>query len=505
MKAMSRAVKLPASELLGENVCELAAHMHAAMAQLTRMAAAFDDTQAWSGYGICSCAHWLSINAGFDVYTAAELLRVGHGLMDLPLIATAFEGGELSLDKVRALCNVATSADEELWVELARQASGSQLARICREYRRAAEASAGDRAQAQLARRGLWARWEDDGMLRLQAVLPADDGAVVLAALEAVGNARCAHASGHDSNAHTDSTQTTKRIVDTANGGVVDTADRVQTVGARSLPMVGDPAYDTHAARRVDALVSICHQALATDSCNQGGTSAPHMVVHVDLGVLTGSQPEGRCHLEDGPALSVAAARRVGCDAEVVAIIERDGLPIDVGRARRIVPTALRRAVQSRDRTCVFPGCGVPARFTHAHHIEHWLKGGSTDRDNLASLCGFHHRRLHDGVYTIRSQADSCLRFETADGRSITVRRLRADASRRRPRKRDASRAEGEREPRGLHRWPGGSAAITPKTPRAGDGGGAYDLSYVIGTMMDGCERAQLRAQCRGATDHPDG
>ena len=301
------------------------------------------------------------------MYTAAELLRVGHALTDLAVTAAAFAGGELSLDKVRALCKVATPADEELWVELARQASGSQLARICREYRRAAEANAGERAEAHLARRGLWAHWEDDGMLRLQAVLPAEDGALVLAALEAVGRARDAQLREREGAADLDSTEAKRGVADAHNPQELIEADRGCGPNATGLPGVADPAHDTHAAYRVDALVSICQSALATDGNNRHGTPLPEMVVHVDLGVLTGAQPDGRCHLEDGPALSVLAARRIGCDAEVVAIIERDGLPIDVGRARRVVPTALRRAVQSRDRTCVFPGCGVPARFTHAH------------------------------------------------------------------------------------------------------------------------------------------
>ncbi len=33
------------------------------------------------------------------------------------------------------------------------------------------------------------------------------------------------------------------------------------------------------------------------------------MTVHVDLGVLTGETPSGRCRLEDGPALSSRVAR----------------------------------------------------------------------------------------------------------------------------------------------------------------------------------------------------
>jgi hypothetical protein len=460
MKAMLRNADSSPADLLGENLCELAAHVHAAMAQLTRMAAAFDDQEAWGGYGIRSCAHWLAINAGFDVFTADELLRVGHALTTLPRIAAAFGGGELSFDKVRAVTRVATSADEELWVELARQASGSQLARICRGYRRATEANDADRAERHLARRGLWTHWEDDGMLRLQAVLPPEDGAVVLAALQAAVGAQAAQ--GGESGA--------TALAEVSNG----TALR-------------DPALDTHAVRRADALVALC-QSNGTARGKAGAPAPPQLVVHVDLGVLTGDASQGRCHLEDGPALSAAAARRIGCDAEVVAVSERDGLPINVGRARRVVPTKLRRALQSRDRTCCFPGCAVPARQTHAHHVEHWIDGGPTDLANLASLCGFHHRRLHDGVYRIRAEADATLHFETANGRSITVRQLRVAGDGPAPGGNDVAACV-------LDPWLTDPAAIAADTPKAGDGGRRCDFRYVVDSMVDGCEHARARAE----------
>jgi hypothetical protein len=139
------------------------------------------------------------------------------------------------------------------------------------------------------------------------------------------------------------------------------------------------------------------------------------MVVHVDAGVLTGETPDGRCHVENGPALSTAVVRRLGCDAEVLTLTERDGLPIDGGRARQIVSPRKRRAVQSRDRSCRFPGCAVPANRTQPHHIDHWFDLGPTELWNLVSLCGYHHHRHHDGEFDIRRTAEGDLRFETRD------------------------------------------------------------------------------------------
>ena len=48
------------------------------------------------------------------------------------------------------------------------------------------DADAAGQTDELLARRGLWTRVREDGMLRLVALLPPEDGALVVAALEAV-------------------------------------------------------------------------------------------------------------------------------------------------------------------------------------------------------------------------------------------------------------------------------------------------------------------------------
>src|SRR5262249_37402920 len=124
----------------GRRLCELAAHVHAATAELAMLAASFDDAAGWGGAGIPSCAHWLAIQAGLDPAPSAHLLRVGHALAGLPLIREAFCAGQLSLDKVRAVLRVASPADERLWLELALGSDAAQLVRICREVRRSMDA-----------------------------------------------------------------------------------------------------------------------------------------------------------------------------------------------------------------------------------------------------------------------------------------------------------------------------------------------------------------------------
>lgn len=421
---------------LGRQLCELSAHIQAAQADLALRLAAFDECGGWGGAGIRSCPHWLSIQAGLDYQTSADLLRVGQALAELPLIRQAFAGGQLSLDKVRALVRIATPADEEVWLELALNADAARLVRICREVRRSMDADAPGQADELQARRGLWTRAREDGMHRLVALLPPEDAGLVTAALEAIAR-------------------------------------------SDALPP-RDEADDVWAGRRLDALVAVTEHALGSAPEELvGAPGAVQMVVHVDVGVLTGEQPDGRCHLEDGTPIAAEVARRLGCDADIVAITEKDGLPIDVGRKKRLFTRKQRRALQARDRTCRFPGCPVPAGRTRGHHLTSWWLGGRTDVANGLSLCSAHHGRLHQGAFRVRGDAGGELRFETPEGVEIAPpRRPPLDP-----------RTGGLREQhveRGL--------TIGPETPVAGWGGEDGDYRYVADVYADAAHLARARA-----------
>ena len=399
-------------QALEERIGVESARAHAAMARVADLVAEFDEIEGWGEPGIRSLPHWLAINAGFNPHSGSELLRVGKALRVLPRIAQAFRAGRLSFDKTRQVTTVATPATEEMFLEIALGASGSQLERICRSMRRIAKLEASEHDQKQLAERGLWTNIDEDGMMRLVARLPSEEGAIVLAAIESVARSR--------------------------------------PLPERSAE-VSDPAEEPWAARRADALVSICELG--------GSPVARQVVVHLEV--------DGRAYIEGGAALSAEAARRIGCDAEVVAVTERDGLPIDVGRKQRMPTERLRRALEVRDRCCRFPGCGVPAHRSHAHHVEHWADGGATARDNLVLLCNFHHHRLHDGGYLIRKVAGG-FSFETHDGQVI------------------GSRLPHAVESQGFE--------FHPETARAEWGGAKMDFDHTIFVLANNSLLAEARA-----------
>lgn len=125
-----------------------------------------------------------------------------------------------------------------------------------------------------------------------------------------------------------------------------------------------------------------------------------------------------RCELEHGPGLHAETARRLACDSSLVAIAERDGEPLSVGRKTRSIPPAVRRALRSRDGGCRFPGC-TAHRFVDAHHIEHWADGGTTELANLVHLCRRHHRLVYEGRFRLEARAGRELVFRRPDGTAL--------------------------------------------------------------------------------------
>jgi hypothetical protein len=101
----------------------------------------------------------------------------------------------------------------------------------------------------------------------------------------------------------------------------------------------------------------------------------------------------------------------------VVPVLEAGGRIIDAGRKSRVVSSALKRALVSRDGGCRFPGCDH--RLVDAHHLEHWAHGGETVQENLLLLCRRHHVAAHEGAFVIEGDACGVVVFRDADGQVI--------------------------------------------------------------------------------------
>jgi hypothetical protein len=81
-----------------------------------------------------------------------------------------------------------------------------------------------------------------------------------------------------------------------------------------------------------------------------------------------------------------------------------------------VVSDRLYRALLIRDdNECRHPGC-CARRGLDAHHVRHWIDGGSTDADNLILLCEAHHQAHHAGEFAIVALGDGGFRFLRPDG-----------------------------------------------------------------------------------------
>jgi Domain of unknown function (DUF222)/HNH endonuclease len=372
---------------LRAQITELAGHLNAAHHRWLVLIAEFDRRQAWSDGATQSCAHWLNWQCGLDMGAAREKVRVAHALEKLPRISAAMECGTLSYSKVRALSRVANEATEEYFLDIALHGTASHVEKLVRGYRRAREAEEMSREARQQACRSLRYYYNEDGSLELRGCLPAEMGALVIQALDAA----------LQESAQTDGRSSTSATIHVS----AEASDR-----------------PTMSARRADALSQIAESFLKHGSAVLNGGERHQIVVHVDAQTLR-EGVTGQCEFENGPSLAAETVRRLACDASVVSIVENEhGDPLNVGRKSRTIPPAIRRALNARDRGCRFPGCSN-TRFVDAHHVHHWAQGGETKLSNLALLCRFHHRQVHEGRVVLQTLDDGALRFLKPNGESF--------------------------------------------------------------------------------------
>jgi hypothetical protein len=130
-----------------------------------------------------------------------------------------------------------------------------------------------------------------------------------------------------------------------------------------------------------------------------GGLNAT-VVVTMTLQTL-----EGRCKaasLDTGQRLSPGAARRLACEARIIpAVLGGRSQVLDLGRSARFATEPQRIAKMLQTGGCEIDSCDQPPGRTHAHHKKRWVDGGTTNLDDLVSLCPWHHHRAHDQRYEL--------------------------------------------------------------------------------------------------------
>jgi hypothetical protein len=384
---------------LAREITRGAVRLAAATAAWIRLVAEFDRREGWSAVGIKSCAHWLAWQCGMSPGTAREHVRVARALAELPLVSTAFAEGRLSYSKVRALTRIAEPDTEEQLLELAREATASQMERFTRSWRRADPVD----PRTIMLKRQFEHWWDDDGMLVVRMRMDAEAGAQFLTAVDSIA----------ERDARRERAQATRA----ARAGATtpeETARREEQVERDELYA----ARERTAARRCSAVAQLAAAAHQVGR-RAGDPPRREVVVHVDAAVVADDAAAGRAYLDGGPALHPSEARRMLCEATVITMLERGREVLGVGRRRRFGTRAQRLALFRRDGGCARPGCPeTRIERLHAHHMRHWLFGGRTDLTNLVLLCDVDHGLVHE-LDLIMTRRDGRLVVLTQDGRHV--------------------------------------------------------------------------------------
>jgi hypothetical protein len=323
-------------------------------------AAAFAAAGDYDELGYVSAIDWIRFNCHMTSGAAADRVAVGETMARTPRSVQAVGDGEIGFAHVSVMARTAEALgerfDEAPLLEYAREHSPGKLHYFCRHARHAADPKgyvAEESEQVENRRLSL-STWMDGSML-LSGVLDAFGGASLRAALEPLAR----------------------------RSGERDHREREQ--------------------RLADALVELA----------SGGAERAQLQVTSSVETLMGLAGAAAAEMDFSLPISAAAVERLACDCAVVRVLlDSDSVVIDVDRSKRVVSGPARRALNARDGSCRWPGCERPAAWSAAHHVVHWIRGGTTDLENLILLCHRHHRMVHEGEWQL---------VRLADGRLLTI------------------------------------------------------------------------------------
>ncbi|WP_395307315.1 DUF222 domain-containing protein [Mycobacterium sp. AMU20-3851] len=153
--------------------------------------------------------------------------------------------------------------------------------------------------------------------------------------------------------------------------------------------------------RRGDAIGRVLRTYLAQSTRPMSGGVLPHVTLIRPAAAGVCSE-EVVDRLGFGGPISAVTADLIACDGTMTSVVvDKSGVPLDVGRGERLFTPAIRKALAVRDGGCAHPGCGRPVSWCDAHHIRPWSIGGATSLDNGVLLCRLHHTLIHHGGWQV--------------------------------------------------------------------------------------------------------
>lgn len=364
-------------------------------AQAARAADALRTSPLVAAAGYRSPRMWLAHHTGLAPATCGRHLRLGRIMREVPEAGAALEAGEIGADhlhRLGAARNARTAPrlakDAKQLVAWAKELSYEEFDRLLSYWSRLADPDGAHRSAADdYAARSAYLVETVSGMWTGSQTFDPVTGAIVARELERLerelfdaDRAAARERLGRDPTTDELGRTPTQRR-----------ADAFAEMARRSASMPPD-------ARMPRVRISVlAGEGTFADLCEIESTRRP-----IPPSALAGLLHEAVVErvVFDGPdrVLAVspqrpfATASQPAEERESGPVLAEPG-PVLAESPQRSFTGALRRALEVRDRTCVEPGCTVPAHRCHGDHIIPAERGGPTSEANGQLLCDAHNAR----------------------------------------------------------------------------------------------------------------
>ncbi len=296
---------------------------------------------------------WLAAIAGPSVGAAKGTVGTAQRVRTLPATADALRNGKLSPARADAVSAAAKAECDRV------TAAAASRARELDNYERI-------RANRSLRHRTL-----PDGTGAIDIRGPVDRTAQIMASLETFErelferNRQAEHIEHPDAAAF----DALVALCTRASGDTTDAGDDPEVDDAPIAPVSTPPKSKTRGGRPLAMVVlHVSHTAYARGSTHRGEI----------------------CEIEGIGPVPVAVARRLAADSIVKAVVISGVDVTRVAHFGRTIPTHLRTAVETRDRTCVIAGCETDRHLEIDHNVPVAMRG-ETSLVNLGRVCHHHH------------------------------------------------------------------------------------------------------------------
>ena len=362
---------------LGEPLIEIREIIDRSEAVFTDGVRRFDKSGEYRADGALSVIAWLRWRCKLSGGAAAERVTIARQLEQLPRTEAAFASGDVGYQHVvvmaRAAEHVGAAAvrkEEAQLLKAAQTMDPGLFTGVAKSFEhRVDAASALAEANHAYQRRYFHLGEPDDGLVRLDGVLDAEGGATLRTAL---------------------------------NGLMTPVKNDERSYGQRCADALVELGRQAGRGRRERARGT----RDAAGDRRDGAGPRPQLIIRASVDTLAGTAGAPAGELDGGGTVPAETVQRHACDSAITRITGQGELEQERGQASRTIPPSTRRALESRDRHCVFPGCDRPPIWCDGHHLVWWTRGGPTTLPNLALLCRIHHRMVHEEGWRLERHRD---------------------------------------------------------------------------------------------------